>query len=206
MERPVTLINTNKAAELYNARFSEYGRDIKTVGWGNAADQRLRFDVLFRGLDPKGKTILDIGCGLGDLVPYLEEKTRGDFTYIGIDIAEKLVEDAKTRYTHKKITFYTGDIFTVNIPTIDIAVLSGALSFKTENIEQYAYATMNTMFTLCREAACLNFLSTYVDFELEKNQHYQPETVFSKAKMLSKTVNLIHDYPLYEFTIQVIRT
>jgi SAM-dependent methyltransferase len=205
MERPVTLINTNKAAELYNARFSEYGRDIKTVGWGNAADQRLRFDVLFRGLYPTGKTILDVGCGLGDLIPYLEEKTNGDFTYIGIDVAEKLVDDAKTRYAKTNIVFYTGDIFSVNISAVDIAVLSGALSFKTENIEEYAYATMSKMFSLSREVASLNFLSTYVDFELEKNQHYQPETVFSKAKTLSKAVNLLHDYPLYEFTIQVIR-
>lgn len=198
-------VNTNGAAALYNSRFAQFGRDIKTVGWGNKESQRLRFDVLFRELDPKGKSILDVGCGLGDLVPYLEERTNGDFTYIGIDIAEKLVEDAKAYYTTSKTKFYTGDIFSLNLPSVDIAVLSGALSFKTENIESYAYETMAKMFALSNEAACLNFLSKYVDFELEKNQHYQPETVFAKAKILSKTVNLLHDYPLYEFTIQVMR-
>ena len=199
----MSLINTDKAAELYNTRYEQYGRDIKTVGWGNEEGQKLRFEVLFRGINPTGKTILDVGCGLGDLVPYLEETTNGDFQYIGIDIAEKLIEDAKDRYNKPGIHFYSGDIFSVAVPVVDIAVLSGALSFKTENMETYAFATMEKMFVTSKEAACLNFLSKYVDFELEKNQHYQPETVFAKAKTLSKWVNLIHDYPLYEFTIQV---
>ena len=199
----MSLINTDKAAELYNTRYEQYGRDIKTVGWGNEEGQKLRFEVLFRGINPRGKTILDVGCGLGDMVPYLDEMTDGNFQYIGIDIAEKLIEDAQTRYHKPGIHFYTGDLFSVEVPVVDIAVLSGALSFKTENMEAYAFATMEKMYAISKEAACLNFLSKYVDFELEKNQHYQPETVFAKAKTLSKSVNLIHDYPLYEFTIQV---
>jgi ubiquinone/menaquinone biosynthesis C-methylase UbiE len=162
--------------------------------------------MLFRGLNPKGKTILDVGCGLADLIPFLENYTGGDFEYIGIDIASKLVDDAKNMYTKSGRTFLAGDIFTVTFPPVDIAVLSGALSFKIEGIEPYAYATMKKMFELSKEAACLNFLSKYVDFELEKNQHYQPELVFSKAKELSKWVNLFHDYPLYEFTIQIFKS
>ncbi len=205
MERFVSRIDMDKTAALYNTRFDEFGRDIKTVGWGNEADQRLRFDVLFRGLDPKGKTILDVGCGLAGLIPYLEEKTNNDFQYIGIDIAEKLIEDAQKQYSKPGRSFFTGDIFSVDLPVIDIAVLSGALSFKTENIEAYAYETMSKMFSLCKEAACLNFMSKYADFEAEKNQHYQPETVFAKAKELSKMVNLLHDYPLYEFTVQLFK-
>jgi ubiquinone/menaquinone biosynthesis C-methylase UbiE len=160
---------------------------------------------LLRNINPKGKTILDVGCGLGELVPYLDEKTNGDFTYIGIDIAEKLIEDARTQYGKPGREFYIGDIFTVNLSSVDIAVLSGALSFKTENIEAYALQTMEKMFSLCTEAACLNFLSKYVDYELEKNQHYLPETIFAKGKALSRSVNLIHDYPLYEFTVQVFK-
>lgn len=205
MGKILSKIDTSQAADLYNTRYDQFGRDIKTVGWGNAKDQLLRFDVLLRGLEPKGKSILDIGCGLGDMIPYLTERTGGDFNYIGIDIAEKLIVDASATFKSKGYQFYTGDIFSVNLPKVDIALLSGALSFKTENIETYAYETMAQMFELSKEAACLNFLTKYVDFELEKNQHYQPETVFSKAKQFSKKVNLLHDYPLYEFTVQLIR-
>ena len=205
MGRFMKSIDTTKAADLYNTRFDQHGRDIKTVGWGSELSQQLRFEVLFRGLDPKGRTILDVGCGLGDLVPYLESRTGGDFHYIGIDIAGKLIDDARATYGRAGREFYTGDIFSVTIPPVDIAVLSGALSFKVDGIELYAYETMKRMFEVSQKAACLNFLSKYVDYELEKNQHYQPELVFSKAKQIANCVNLFHDYPLHEFTVQLIK-
>lgn len=202
----MNIIDTAEAAELYNKRYEQYGRDIKTVGWGSEQSQRLRFEVLFRGLNPKGKTILDVGCGLGDLIPFLENQTDGDFNYIGIDIAKKLVDDARSAYGSARRIFHAGDIFSITLPPVDIAVLSGALSLKVDGIEDYALATMKRMFELTSEAACLNFLTRYVDFELEKNQHYQPELIFSNAKKISKRVNLLDDYPLYEFTIQLIKS
>ena len=205
MDRPKKVIDISIVADLYNTRFGEYGRDIKTVGWGSKNDQYLRFEMLFRGLDMRGKKIADIGCGLGDLVPFIRERTGGDFNYVGVDIAEKLIQDASKAYGDERTQFFTGDIFSVDLLDVDIAVMSGALSFKTEGVEEYAHATMRRMFELSDEAASLNFLSKYVDFELEKNQHYYPEKMFSNGKELSRKVNLFHDYPLYEFTIQVIK-
>ena len=192
-------------SSLYNKRFEKYGRDIKTVGWGNYASQKLRFEILFQGIDPKGKMILDVGCGLGNLIPYLKESTGGDFSYIGIDIAEKLIDDARLKYGEIQNKFYVGDIFSIKLPTVDISVLSGALSYKTHGIEKYTQKTMAQMYLKSKEAASLNFLTKYVDFELEKNQHYWPEKIFKTAKKISERVRLIHDYPLYEFTIQMIK-
>ena len=196
---------TAKAAQLYNSRFEQFGRDIRTVGWGSAADQRLRFEVLLRGFDPTGKTVLDVGCGLGDLVPFLEVRCGGNFRYLGIDVAERLVADARIAHSRPGRQFLAGDLFSLDLPHADLVLLSGALSLKSEGIEDYARRTLERMFSLSREAACLNFLSKYVDFELEKNQHYQPETVFGWARQVARKVNLIHDYPLYEFTVQLVR-
>jgi ubiquinone/menaquinone biosynthesis C-methylase UbiE len=192
-------------ANLYNERFERFGRDVRTVGWGSRADQVLRFDVLLRGLNLKGKTVLDVGCGLGDLVPYLQERTGGDFAYIGVDIADRLVADAQQLHGGKRCRFLHGDAFREDLPQVDIAVLSGALSLRTEDIADYAHRTLQRMYALAREAACLNFLSKYVDYELEKNQHYQPETVFAWARRITPRLNLLNDYPLYEFTVQLLR-
>lgn len=193
------------AAHLYNERFDRLGRDVRTVGWGGRADQALRFDVLFRGLDPTGKKILDVGCGLGDLIPFLEERTGGNFSYIGVDIAERLVEDARKLHGREDRLFFHGDVFLADLPRVDIAVLSGALSYRVKGITIYARRTLERMYALAKEAACLNFLSKYVDYELEKNKHYNPETILSWGLQAARKVSFYHDYPLYEFTIQLWR-
>ena len=59
------------------------------------------------------------------------------------------------------------------------------------------------MFDISNELVSANFLSKYVDYELEKNQHYFPEDIFKESKKYCKNINLISDYPLYEFTIQL---
>lgn len=195
-------------AEFYNTRFDEFGVSIKSTGWGSIESQRLRFQVLFRGINPKGKTILDVGCGLGGLLPFLQEATNGDFTYIGIDVADKLVYAAAELHGGRNRKFLVGDVFSAASAyplSPDISVLSGALTYNAPGIERYALDTMEKMYEISKEAACLNFLSSYVDYELEKNKHYSPESVFEEAKKISKRVNLYHDYPLYEFTVQLFK-
>ena len=91
------IMKYKKTAELYNNRFDHFGNDVKTVGWG-AKRISFRFEVLFRDINPYGKKILDIGCGLGDLISFLDKKTDKNFDYIGIDIAEKLINEAKKSY------------------------------------------------------------------------------------------------------------
>lgn len=204
MGRPVS-VDITAAARLYNSRFEQFGRDIRTVGWGSEAAQRLRFDVLLRGFDATGKTVLDVGCGLGGLVPFLHERTGGNFRYLGIDVAERLVVDARTAHAGPGREFLAGDLFSLDLPPADLVLLSGALSLKSDGVEDYARRSLERMYELSREAACLNFLSKYVDYELDKNQHYQPETVFGWARKVARKVNLIHDYPLYEFTVQLVR-
>lgn len=190
-------------ASFYTSKLAEFGVSHKTVGWGSIEDQFLRFRMLLRGLSPKGKVVLDVGCGLGDLVTYLHEETSGDFEYIGIDITESLILKAREIHDRPNCKFFVGDLEACKAKNIDISLLSGALTYKTPNVKRYARETMQRMFQGSKEAACLNFMSKYSDFELDKNQHYCPGEVLSWSYALSRFVNLYGDYPLYEFTVQL---
>jgi len=190
--------------ELYEKGLREYGPSHKTVGWGNASGQRLRFEELFRGIDPRGARILDVGCGLGDLVPYLDSITGGDYEYFGVDIAPALINSAKRSFGNTNRQFVSANILDwEDNQVFDIAVLSGALSFRVSDNEALAKSVLTRMFEKTTRCVCANFLTSYVDYQLPKNFHYEPEKLFAFARTLSRRTKLNHDYPLWEFTLQI---
>jgi SAM-dependent methyltransferase len=191
---------------LYEGRLDQFGYDARTVGWKDQADQWLRFSILCRGLDLAGKRILDVGCGLGDLVSFLDERHADYAEYVGIDISPRLIEQATARFGRQGRRFLAADFLEVfDLGQFDVVLCSGALSFRIDDNVAFAERMIAKMFETCREATAINCLSTYVDFQLPKNYHYRPEAMFSFARSLTKWVRLDHDYPLYEFTLQMFR-
>lgn len=176
------------------------------MGWGTLQGQALRFEVLCRQLNLQGQRVLDIGCGLGDFVPWAEARYGADFEYVGIDLAEDLIGAAQARFGGPGRKFIADTLGPDSrIGDFDIVISSGAMSFRISDNIKTMRRLLSEAWARTRQALCVNFLSTYVDFELEKNFHYSPEEVFAFAKTLSRWVMLHHDYPLYEFTIQVFR-
>ncbi len=204
MDEHLTEAELKRIRELYEVRYKQFGNDYKTVGWGSIKDQLLRFNMLCRGLDLTGKTILDIGCGLGDIVPYLEVRYPAGFNYTGIDLAPSLVEAAKEEFKQPNINFICGDMSKLDEKDqYDIVLLSGALSYRIQDNKSYAKTMLKKLFRMSREVISLNFLSDYVDYQEEKNFHYSPEEMYQFAKTLTKWVTIYSDYPLWEFTIQL---
>lgn len=195
-----------RIVELYEGRLAIYGYDVRTIGWGSRADQALRFEVLSRGLNLNKKRILDVGCGLGDFAEFLFAKGFSEYSYMGVDVAPKLVEEANRRFGASNCSFRSLDILDDHkVGVFDIVVCSGALSFKVANNVLLAKKMLAKMYELSQEATCVNFLSSHVDFKLDKNYHYDPSVIQAHASTLSRWTRLYHDYPLYEFTIQILR-
>lgn len=188
-----------KLLELYESRYAQFGYDVRTIGWKDAETQRLRFDVLAGIDDLSGSGICDLGCGFGDLYPYLLGKFQ-DIKYTGIDLSEKLTEEAKRRYPDA--VFRAEDILQ-NPSRIkaDYVLSSGALSFKVQNHEDYVQKMLEAMMVISTRGVAVNFLSSYVDYELDKNFHLSPEKAFTMGCRLTRYVTIRHDYPLYEFTM-----
>lgn len=203
----MSVYDLQNVKKFYDDRFKDRGDSIASVGWANVESQELRFHMLLRDLDVEKKTILDVGCGLGDLITFLNR--RGvEFNYIGIDISSELIKASKEKYrSFDNAQFFEADMLSFDSTKhqIDIAVLSGTLTYKMNDNIGYAKAVLEKMFQSSREVSAVNFMSTYVDFQNEKNFHYSPEEMFAYGKKLTKKVNLFHDYPLYEFTIQMFK-
>jgi len=188
----------------YDSRYEEFGYDVKSVGWGDRASQELRFRVLSDIADLSGSSVCDLGCGFGDLYPYLM-KRFGRIAYTGIDISRKLIEEATRR--HPEVSFEARDILENPAEQkYDYVLASGALSFKVQNHEQYVRNMLTAMMAMSTKGVAVNFLSSYVDYSLDKNFHFSPEHAFTLGRSLTPFLSLRHDYPLYEFTMYLFHT
>jgi ubiquinone/menaquinone biosynthesis C-methylase UbiE len=77
--------------------------------------------------DPAGKTVLDYGCGYGLIVDRLVE--RGAREVVGVDISEKLVEEARARAAAAGITdrtrFLVADAHDTRLPDSSFDLVLG---------------------------------------------------------------------------------
>jgi SAM-dependent methyltransferase len=91
----------------YLPRLAEHGPGYRAVDWGSPEGQALRFRVLLEVGDWRRASILDAGCGVGDLAGYLAKRgARG--TYLGIDALPEMIEQARRRSPRRR--FQAGDM------------------------------------------------------------------------------------------------
>ncbi|KYO67006.1 class I SAM-dependent methyltransferase [Thermovenabulum gondwanense] len=65
----------------------------------------------------EGAAVLDVGCGTGVLVPYINEKIGKSGRIVGLDIAEKMIQRAREKFSEKdfpNVNFVVGDIMDYN--------------------------------------------------------------------------------------------
>jgi cyclopropane fatty-acyl-phospholipid synthase-like methyltransferase len=67
------------------------------VGWYNKKQQESRFENLLKIGFQNGDSIIDYGCGVGDLYGYMKNKYQ-NFEYVGVDIVDKYINMAKNKF------------------------------------------------------------------------------------------------------------
>lgn len=79
----------------------------------------------------KNKTVLDLGCGTGVLIPYVN-KNGGK--YIGIDISQNMIDEVKKEYSEliesKEVSIHHTDIANFIVPdNVDIIIGLGFIEY-----------------------------------------------------------------------------
>ena len=92
-------IISNKILEHHNKLFKEFNVSEKSLGYRTG--QSIRFQVLTEIGDLRNATILDVGCGFGDLCRFLEKK-KLNVKYHGVDINQDFIDVAKKRNPNGK--------------------------------------------------------------------------------------------------------
>ncbi len=139
----------------YTRTLAQSASPCAQVGWESLTIQRLRFHTLLNAIDLSASNlrVLDVGCGLGDLYPYLLELAP-QAHYRGIDLHPTMIAAAQRR--HPQGHFAVADI--LDWPTeerFDLVIASGTLSLRFAT-EDTSLAIIERLFELATQAATFN--------------------------------------------------
>ena len=184
--------------DFYQDTHSEYGdRDVRSVHWNNLHDQITRFRALLQVEDISGGSVLDVGCGLGDLYKYLLQSEIA-VEYTGIDIVPGFIFSARQRYPQGN--FEIADINDIK-QSYDYILASGALSFKVEDNQQYYQNIIKKMYQLADKAVSFNMLDNRIHTDNETYAAYSPIEVADFCSTFANRVEVAVDYLPQDFTI-----
>jgi len=192
----------------YREKIEFHGATACGVDWNSPDSQRLRFVQLLKLTDHSQPfTINDYGCGYGALADYLKGEGYA-FQYCGFDISPRMI--AKGVELHagmQEVAFVSKE---QDLSEADYTVASGMFNVKLQasstEWESYMLRTLEAISRLSKRGFAFNVLTKYSDPEFLRPDLYYADPLFffdhCKTKF-SRFVSLIHDYPLYEFTILV---
>lgn len=187
-----------------NARL--YQNDIRSPAWGSRRSQEERFEILSQIGNLRSRSILDVGCGLGDLYPWLRRRTAAG-EYRGVDISPAMVELA--RRNHPRADFRVQHIAEPKPsparPRYDYVMASGIFNRKVPHHERYVRDMVTRMFALCRRGVAFNIMSRHADFKSPSEYYADPGALLGFCLSLSRRVVLRHDYMPHDFTIYLYR-
>lgn len=193
--------------EYYTNKIIQHGDSSLGVDWNSKESQYLRFEQLLKVVNKKDFSILDYGCGYGELVNFLKNNNF-NYNYYGYDISEEMIKKAVAKFgADNTLKFFS------QLPNekFDYSIASGIFNVKLDLASDndwynYMIETINLFNQVSTLGFSFNALTKYSDKEFMKDYLYysDPLALFDYCKKnFSRNVALLHDYNLYEFTILV---
>ncbi len=185
----------------YEVRHAEFGYDERTLGWTKGR-HKLRYEILLSSWPEATQSVLDVGCGFGDMAAYCHESGRGHWRYTGIDIVPALIAEGHAH--HPGVDLRLHDMDDAGLPDgYDVIVASGVFSHRLKD----NMAFIERAFERFAEAAGIgfaaNFMSPAADVRYDNLFYPDPGAIFDIARRYSKRITLRHDYMPFEYTVQV---
>jgi len=190
----------------YREAYARHGDSPSAVLWPRGR-QQLRFDALTRHISVDGFSVLDYGCGLAHLKPYLDGRFSR-YQYRGADLVPEFVDAALRKYpgTHVQLVRSHREI----TEPVDHVIISGTFNIVEGGSAEAYFAqvqdTLTHLYGLCQASLAVNFMTDQVDYVQAGAHHVNVEGIYRFFRdRLSPRLFLDQSYMPYEFTIVALR-
>lgn len=202
----LTQNDSHYVAKHYTKILNQHGpHTAKALDYNDEFTQQVRFKVLSEIANLNGKSILDIGCGLGDMFGFLRNKFSS-LSYLGIDITPDYIHQARAKYPEGE--FEVGDYSQLNTKTeFDYILASGIFTApKLPDHTEKVFASIKKLYKRSKHGFGFNMLDVAHHSDDEVYAAFSPEEVVRFCNTFADTVELSHDYLTYDFTLYLYHT
>lgn len=188
--------------------------DYKVLDWESEEAQYKRFDIFIENCDIEGKTILDVGSGLGNLAEYIDRKNI-KLKFLGVDIMPEMTKRAlEKKFNNIEASFLSGDIFNdeslLKNYSFDYIYSSGIFNLNLKNNKEFLTSSLKYFFDLAREGVFFNLLDASCEkLYGDKYFYYDKSEIKNMLEdILNKTnkkysVKILDNYLSNDFSVSV---
>lgn len=186
----------------YNMHLKKFGDRPEALRWTPQGQLRRYYSFLDIATDLNNSSVLDYGCGTGDVYRFLQR--RGiNVRYTGVDINKNFIEIAKNKYP--ECDFKVMDIDESSLEGFfDYVFICGVFNLRVPGVADDLKNALLRLFKQCNKALILNALSSHTPIKDPELNYTSPEEMIAfSIKHLSPAVALRHDRIQHDFTLFV---
>ena len=171
----------------WDQRARQAATDCERVEWSRRT-QRMRFETFLLSHDLRGKSVLDLGCGVADFYEHLCR--RGiSCEYAGVDISAEMIRRCSERFP--QVSFQTANVLQWEPGrTFDYTVAFGIHNIRAAGGRELLAQTTRRQFQLSRIAAHVSLLTDRFAGFAAHIQPWRAEDLLSLALEITPCVVL----------------
>jgi SAM-dependent methyltransferase len=146
----------------YRHLLLRYGVSPQALAERSNLKEQQFYQHLFDGIDlPPVRSVLDIGCGMGNLIEFLHRRGVHASNYLGVDLVKQFIMHCRNRYQEPYDFLHANFVSDSCFPDrrFDLVAATGVLVSRVFQYEQYIEYCIRKMIDLSSKYVVFNIIS-----------------------------------------------